>query len=191
MKVELGNVYFKFKKHVEGKDVIEEAYFTACKRFDRDHPLSIDALYSLAITNLQTKNHDAAIEQLKEVLDWRRTYLGETDEKTANTCYYLGKAYYSAEYYDQAINVLENAKGLIQQLINDAQNAYENPISLEDMQKSIYAMLAEAHLQLKSYKEAYECQKKVCMYEDMLDPFSDESEEASKKLKSIRDLISK
>ena len=59
------------------------------------------------------------------------------------------------------------------------------------MKKSIYSRLVECYLYFKRYQDAYNCQKKVCMYANMEDPFeeSDEERRALEKLKAIRKLM--
>ena len=160
--------------------------------YSSSHPTAIRVLFSLGKVNKQALNCDIALIQLNEVYEWRKLYLGEFHEDTVDAYYHLANTCYKAREYEKALNCLQNANIMVDKLIDKKIECYDDTFSEDMWKKDIYMQMVECCLFLGRHQEAYDYQKKVCMYANMEDPFEETEEErkAGIKLKEIRELIS-
>ena len=189
--VDLALEYISRGQEVRGKDILDRSYALLCNLHSPTHPTAIRVLYSLGKVNKQISDYAVALKQLSEVYEWRRLYLGELHEDTVNAYYHFADTYYVAQEYEKALTYLQNANAMVDELINEKLKRYDDTFGEDMWKKDIYIKLVECYLFFEKYQEAYDCQKKVCMYANMEDPFeeSDEERKALEKLKAIRKLM--
>ena len=189
--VDLALEYINRKREIDAKELLEHSYEILCRLYSPTHPTAIRVLYSIGNVNSRICAYKLAKEQLTEVYEWRRLYLGEHHKDTVDAYFNLGNVYYRAQEYDKALDYFEDTNALLDKLIDERLESHKDTFAEDMMKKSIYSRLVECYLYFKRYQDAYNCQKKVCMYANMEDPFeeSDEERRALEKLKAIRKLM--
>ncbi len=188
--VELCDLYRKLGMLTEGRALMMEAYEKVLARLGNNHPLTVRVLYHLAFADIGAEEYISAKERLYTVYEWRRTYLGESHEDTVMACFLIAKVYYLLKEYKVAAARFEKTIPQVRTLYDAVEDFYSlRPY--EDLFEDIYTYLVDCHLFLKNYPEAYECQKKVCQYIGMREPFGDSEDEAAaiEKLNNIKKLL--